>query len=86
MISVIIPVYNVGAYLDICLENIERQTFLDMEILLINDGSTDDSADRCRRWAENDSRIRFIDKQNEGVAASRNLGVREAGIARRWHG
>ena len=78
MISVILPVYNVGEYLDVCMDSLERQTFSDMEILLINDGSTDDSADRCRSWAQKDDRIRFIDKENEGVAATRNLGVQEA--------
>ena len=77
-ISVILPVYNVGSYLDVCMESLEKQTFRDFEILLINDGSTDDSGDRCRRWTETDKRIRFIDKRNEGVAHSRNLGVRLA--------
>ena len=57
-ISVILPVYNVGNYLDVCMESLEKQTFRDFEILLINDGSTDDSADRCRRWAEKEKRIR----------------------------
>ena len=77
-ISVILPVYNVGEYLEPCMESLEAQTFPDMEILLINDGSTDDSPERCRRWAERDRRVRFIDKENEGVAATRNLGVRLA--------
>ena len=77
-ISVIVPVFNVGSYLDICMESLTDQSFPDFEILLINDGSTDDSPGRCRGWADSDRRIRFIDKQNEGVAASRNLGVREA--------
>ena len=77
-VSVILPVYNVGEYLDICMESLERQTFRDFEALLINDGSTDDSAVRCRVWAEKDGRIRFIDKKNEGVSATRNLGVRLA--------
>ncbi len=77
-ISVILPVYNVGEYLDVCMESLEEQTFRDFEILLINDGSTDDSPERCRSWAAKDGRIRFIDKSNEGVAPSRNLGVRLA--------
>ena len=77
-VSIIIPVYNIGEYLDLCLESLEQQTFRDFEILLINDGSTDDSGERCRAWAEKDSRIRFVDKENEGVAISRNLGVRMA--------
>ena len=55
-VSVILPVYNVGEYLDICMESLERQTFRDFEALLINDGSTDDSAVRCRVWAEKDGR------------------------------
>lgn len=77
-VSVILPVYNVGEYLDVCMESLERQTFRDFEMLLINDGSTDDSPERCRRWAEHDRRIRYIEKENEGVAATRNLGVRLA--------
>ena len=56
-VSVILPVYNVGEYLDICMESLERQTFRDFEALLINDGSTDDSAVRCRVWAEKDGRV-----------------------------
>ena len=75
-VSVIIPVYNIGEYLDLCMKSLEQQTFRDFEILLINDGSMDDSDERCRVWAEKDSRIRYINKENEGVAASRNLGVR----------
>ena len=77
-VSVILPVYNVGEYLDLCLESLEGQSFQNFEILLINDGSTDDSGDRCRRWAQKDSRIRYIEKENEGVAPTRNLGVRLA--------
>ena len=77
-VSVILPVYNVGEYLDVCMESLKRQTFRDYEALLINDGSTDDSADRCRAWAEKDGRVRFIDKENEGVSETRNLGVRLA--------
>ena len=77
-ISVIIPVYNVEDYIDTCMESLAAQTYTDFEVLLINDGSTDHSADHCRKWAEKDSRIRFIDKVNEGVSASRNLGIDEA--------
>ena len=77
-ISVIVPVYNVGACLDECMETLTQQTFGDMEILLLNDGSTDDSPERCRAWAQRDERIRLIDKPNEGVAATRNRGVLEA--------
>ena len=74
-ISVIVPVYNIGAYLEECMESLARQTFADFEVLLINDGSTDDSPLRCLAWAGKEKRVRFIDKPNEGVAASRNLGI-----------
>ncbi len=77
-VSVIIPVYNVEEYLDICMKTVVQQTFPDFEVLLINDGSTDGSAEKCRYWAALDPRIRFTDKPNEGVAASRNLGVQMA--------
>lgn len=77
-VSVIIPVYNVGEYLDTCVESLVQQTFRDFEILLINDGSTDDSSERCRAWADKDSRVRLVEKGNEGVAPTRNLGVRLA--------
>ena len=75
MISVIIPVYNVENYIDQCLESEVSQTYDDLEILLINDGSADDSASFCREWAKKDKRIIFIDKKNEGVSASRNMGI-----------
>ena len=77
-ISIILPVYNVADYLDACMESIEAQSFPDFEILLINDGSTDGSAEKCRGWAARDSRIRFIDQENRGVSAARNLGVKLA--------
>ena len=77
-ISVILPVFNVEAYLDICMESLVKQSFADFEILLINDGSTDGSAAKCRQWQAKDPRVVFIDKENEGVAATRNLGLRLA--------
>lgn len=74
-VSVIVPVYNVEDYLDICMESLCTQSFSDMEILLINDGSTDGSEEKCRVWEKKDDRIRFVSKVNEGVAPTRNLGV-----------
>lgn len=78
MISVIIPVYNVEEYLDECITSIVNQTYKEIEILLINDGSTDKSSDICHSWSIKDERIRVIDKKNEGQAACRNLGVCES--------
>ena len=77
-VSVIMPVYNIGPYLDACMESLLAQTFTDFEALLINDGSTDDSPVRCRAWAARDERIRVIDQENAGVAAARNRGLKEA--------
>ncbi|MBQ1318846.1 MAG: glycosyltransferase, partial [Solobacterium sp.] len=68
-ITVIIPVYNVEDYIDQCLETVVNQTYQELEILLINDGSVDGSLARCRAWAERDDRIRVIDQPNRGVAA-----------------
>ncbi len=78
LISVVIPVYNVLPYLDRCLESVVNQTYQNMEILLINDGSTDGSADKCREWECKDYRINFINKENEGLGPTRNCGIRNA--------
>lgn len=74
-VSVIIPVYNVEKYLESCLESIKSQTFTDYELILINDGSTDESFAIMRRYAERDARIRIISQSNRGVSAARNLGL-----------
>ena len=75
LISVIIPVYNVENYLDDCLNSVIVQTFHNIEIILINDGSTDKTARICDEFATKDDRIRVLHKDNSGVAASRNAGV-----------
>lgn len=75
MISVVVPVYNVQEYLDDCMQSIIDQTYRDIEIILINDGSKDNSAEICRKWALKDQRIRFIDKENEGQAKTRNVAI-----------
>lgn len=75
MISVIIPAYNVEKYIDKCLESVVNQTFKDIEIILINDGSTDKTDEKCLKWANRDKRIIFINKLNEGQGTTRNLGI-----------
>ena len=77
-VSVILPVYNVADYIDECMESLCAQTFEDFEALLIDDGSTDDSPGICDSWAEKDSRIRVIHKENGGVSSARNRGIEEA--------
>ena len=75
LISVIIPVYNVEDYIDECMERVTGQTFGDLEIILINDGSEDGSKEKCLEWAKKDKRIRFLDQENRGVAVARNRGI-----------
>ena len=77
-ISVIIPVYNVEKYLDKCIKSVIAQTFSSLEILLIDDGSTDNSGAMCDSYALNDARIRVIHKQNGGLSDARNRGIEEA--------
>ncbi len=77
-ISVIVPVYNAGTTLNKSISSVLNQTLGDFELLLINDGSTDNSAEVCRELAESDSRIVYIQKENGGAASARNLGVQKA--------
>lgn len=73
--SIIIPVYNVGTYLDRCLNSITNQTCRNLEIILINDGSTDKSGRICDAWASKDPRIKVLHTSNQGIAAARNCGL-----------
>lgn len=77
-ISVIVPVYNVAAYLPQCMESILNQDYGDLQVLLIDDGSTDDSGAICDRFAVQDSRIQVIHQKNGGAAAAKNAGLRAA--------
>lgn len=74
-ISIVIPVYNVATYLPRCIESILNQTFADFELLLIDDGSSDNSGKICNRYALNDSRVKVYHKPNGGVSSARNLGL-----------
>ncbi len=77
-ISVIVPVYNVYEWLDHCMESIVNQTYDKFEVILINDGSTDGSDEKCVEWASRDERIRYFSKENEGLAVTRNFGLKES--------
>lgn len=74
-VSVVVPVYNVKEYLAQCLESIVNQTLENIEIILVNDGSTDGSDEICNKYAALDSRIRLINQQNAGLAAARQAGL-----------
>lgn len=78
LISVIVPVYKVEKYLDRCVESIVAQSFRNLEIILVDDGSPDKCGNMCDTWAERDERIRVIHKVNGGAADARNAGIQNA--------
>lgn len=75
MISIIVPVYNSEKWVVRCIESLINQTYRDIEIILVNDGSADKSLDICKSYAEKDKRIVVIDKENTGVSSTRNAGL-----------
>ncbi len=75
LISIIVPVYNVGQYLDRCMTSILQQTYRRLEIILVDDGSTDSSPAKCDAYARKDSRVRVIHKPNGGLSDARNAGL-----------
>lgn len=75
LISIIIPVYNVEQYLDYCMESVLVQDYKNLEIILIDDGSTDSSGNMCDEYAKNDSRVKVIHKKNGGLSSARNIGI-----------
>lgn len=77
-ISIVVPVYKVEAYLDVCVESLVSQTFRDIEIILVDDGSPDGCPQICDVWADRDERIRVIHQPNGGLSAARNSGIRAA--------
>ena len=78
LVSIIVPVYNVEQKLDRCLKTLSDQTIKDIEVLLINDGSTDNSGKICDQFSEKDSRFKTIHISNAGVSSARNLGIKNA--------
>lgn len=75
MISIIVPVYNVEEYLEECIESIKNQTYSNIEVILINDGSTDNSQVICERYCQQDPRFHLINQANQGQSVARNNGV-----------
>ncbi|MBR2589215.1 glycosyltransferase family 2 protein [Candidatus Saccharibacteria bacterium] len=78
IISIIVPVYNVREYLNDCLDSLMRQNYPKIEIILVDDGSTDGSGVDCDTIAKKDSRIKVVHQQNQGLSAARNRGIKEA--------
>lgn len=77
-ISVIIPVYNVGKYIGQCLDSIVNQTYKNLEIIIVNDGSSDNSLEIINRYSQNDRRIKTINLENKGVSFARNIGIKNS--------
>lgn len=77
-VSIIVPCYNVAAYLDQCMESLTGQSMKDIEIICVNDGSSDCTAEILREWRNRDRRVRIIDQKNSGVSAARNSGMAAA--------
>ena len=75
LVSIIVPVYNVENYLRMCLDSIEHQTYSNIEVLLINDGSPDSSGEICQEYVARDSRFRYFEKENGGASDARNYGI-----------
>lgn len=75
MISVIVPIYNVEKYLDACIESIINQSYRDLEIILVDDGSPDNCSEMCDEWLEKDNRIKVVHKENGGLSSARNAGL-----------
>lgn len=77
-VSIIIPIYNGEKYLEECLKSILNQTFLDYELILINDGSTDNTHSICTKYRDLDERIKYLNTDNNGVSIARNLGIEKS--------
>lgn len=75
LVSIIVPVYNAQNSVARCLESICSQTYQELEIIVLNDGSTDDSLAVCNRFCAKDPRVTVVDKENEGVSCTRNAGL-----------
>ena len=77
-VSIIVPVYNVEKYIEKCINSLKNQTLSDIEIILVDDSSTDSSLKLCQKAAEEDARIKVIHKINEGAGMARNAGLEVA--------
>ena len=75
LISIVIPIYNASKYLEKCINSVINQTYKNLEIILVNDGSIDNSLDICNDFKDKDNRIKVISKKNEGVSKTRNIGI-----------
>ena len=75
LITVIVPIYNVEDFIDMCLESLSKQSYKHFEVLMVNDGSTDNSGVICKEYADRDSRFQYFEKENGGLSDARNFGL-----------
>ena len=78
LVSIIVPVYNVEKYLDKCIESIVNQTYKNIELILVDDGSPDNCPKMCDEWSQKDNRVKVIHKENAGMSSARNVGIDNA--------
>lgn len=78
LVSIIVPVYNVSRYLDNCFQSLSNQTYRDLEVVIVDDGSTDDSLDICIEWSRRDDRFKVFHQSNKGVNAARRFALENA--------
>lgn len=77
ILTVIMPVYNVEKYVEKSIKSVLNQTMKDFELIIVNDGSTDNSVDICEKYASIDNRIRYFVRENRGVSAARNFAIKK---------
>ena len=75
VITIVVPVYQVSSYLDRCVQSLVTQTYRELSIILVDDGSTDGSGELCDQWGDTDTRIQVIHQVNKGLSAARNRGL-----------
>lgn len=78
LVSIVVPIYNAVQYLDRCIRSVVDQTYTDLEIILVDDGSKDNSLQICEKWRQRDHRIRIISQSNHGVSFARNIGIKKS--------
>ena len=78
LVSIVLPIYNVEKYLDRCIKSIVEQTYQNLEIILVDDGSPDNCPQICEKWRNLDSRVKVIYKDNAGLGMARNTGIENA--------
>ena len=77
LVSIVVPVYNVAPYLEQCVDSLLAQTYQQLEVILVDDGSTDESGVICDRYGAADSRVKVVHRENGGLATARNSGMPE---------